>query len=106
MGCKKHVLTILVPQTGWFPAINRSLLSHYGLISMDNICEHALTYVSTDGSQSAQDNMMCYTCITMSLSKVGRKKNTSQLLSYHVNEEYTYWSAVMTLRIMPLLTTE
>ena len=52
MGWQKHVLTIPVPQPGGHTIANRSLLSHYGLISMDNIHEHALTYVSTEGSWS------------------------------------------------------
>ena len=50
IGWQKYVLTIPVPQPGHLTIINQSLLSHYGLISMDNIHEYALTYVSTDGS--------------------------------------------------------
>ena len=100
MGWQKHVLTILVPQPGRLDITNPSLLSHYGLISMDNIHEHALTYVSTEGSQSAQDNMMCYTCIMMSLSEEGRKKITSEPQSYHVDKECTYSSAAMLFKVL------
>ena len=100
MGWQKHVLTIPVPEPGRLNIINRPLLSHYGLISMDNIQEHALTYVSTEGSRNAQDNMMCYTCIMMSLSEEGRKKITSEPQSYHVDAECTYPSAAMLFKVL------
>ena len=89
MGWQKHALTIPVFQPSQLTITNSSLLSHYGLISMDNIREHALTDVSTKGSQSAQDNIMCYTCIMMSLSEEGWKKITSEPQIYHLEEECT-----------------
>ena len=100
MGRQKHVLTIPIPQTVHLPVVNQSLLSHYGLISIENIHKHALTYVSTDGSQSAKDNIMCYTCIMMSLSEKGRKKITSEPQSNHIDEECTYLSAAMLFKVL------
>ena len=47
MGWTAPVLTIPVPQPGH--AINYSLFSQYGLISVDNIHKHTLTY----------NNMIC-----------------------------------------------
>ena len=86
MGWTTHVLTISVRQPGWAPAIKCPLLSQYGLISVDNICKYTLTYVSAQGSWSAQHNMMCCTCIMMSLSEKGREKITSEPQRYHVDE--------------------
>ena len=47
MDWQIHVLTIPVPQPRNLTLTNQPLLSHYGLITMNNIHEHAPTYVST-----------------------------------------------------------
>ena len=72
MEWQTNVINITVAQPDQAPAINHSLLTHYGLISIENIRAHALTYIMAN-TRDAQHNMMCYNCIMMSLSENGQK---------------------------------
>ena len=95
-----NILTIPFPQGAGAPPIDRPLLMQYGLIEMSVIKAHALTYVQVINSCQAQNNMMLYTCILNTLSKDGRKKITSELWSYYVDQECHYLSGAMLFKFL------
>ena len=53
-----------VPDTG---AVARNLISHYGMVSIENCTAHARTYVNTP-SRNAQNSMMLFQCLSKSLT--------------------------------------
>ena len=74
MGWQTNVLTTPVAQSDQALAINHPLLTQYGLISIQDIRAHALTYVMTN-TRDAHHNMICYSFIMISLSENGNKIN-------------------------------
>ncbi len=93
----KLFLTTLTEQTmlyGWenvldvpidvaVPArLTCSLLTHYGQIMLQQIWDHAATYLNTQ-TQAAQNNLLLYTCLTASITLETKAKAMIFHQDYH-----------------------
>ena len=68
--------------------VHCSLLTQYGLISIQKIRAHVLSYVLAN-TRDAQHNMMCYNCIMMCLSENGQKMTSEpQVTTWMMSVSY------------------
>jgi len=66
----------------------RNLLSHYGSISVQQVRDHASTYIGqTAGAQGrkAQNSQMLYTCLSRSITFEARSKIITRKSKYTIN---------------------
>ena len=70
----------------------KSLLTKYGVIDMETISEHELTYIHKP-VRAAQDNRMLYQCLINSLSKQGKEKVTVWSSQYIIGPHSLLWGA-------------
>jgi hypothetical protein len=65
--------------------VQRNLIEHYGLISIEDVRQHVLTYDGT-ATCNAQNATMIYACLHDTLTKEARTKVTLQQQKYIFNE--------------------
>jgi hypothetical protein len=70
----------------------RNLIKDYGILSIQNIQAHALTYIAA-GNRNAQNNMQMYLCLTTSLTDEAKKKIAHEVPNYQLGPDETISAA-------------
>ena len=65
---------------------SKSLLKHYGEITLEHIKNHARIYVNTP-TRAAQDSVQLYSCLWASLSNEGKSKVNVHRSDYHIGDQ-------------------
>jgi len=63
----------------------RSLLTHYGQITLDQVRAHAAIYVNTQ-MQAVQNNLLLYTCLAASITPEAKAKAMIFHQDYHIGQ--------------------